>query len=320
MNWEQLQANYATAQNELQSYEKYMKQRSKITDQITEVEREQQNYEAQLLKAQHMYEKLETRSILNFLRDFTGKREDLIEQKLEKIAQLELQLVEAKHMQKDLQQDLKVISEKLQRIDQANINEELQQLRVQMQVWLMANAPQISEQLTQIIDEELLSKRLIIEIDEAITAGLQAEESLRQATDKIREADGFSTWDVLGGGFIITALKHSALNESNSAIHEVQIALQRFKNELLDIQEIRREEMYVNVDGLVQFTDYVFDDFFSDWIVHSKIGKAKTHIEETLDDVIGTIQDLRLKRNVVEDKMKALFEQKEIIFSQQTVQ
>ena len=317
MTWDQLQLQHAKLQNERQMFEKYMKQTQQIEQQLIEIEKEITQFDQQLEHVREIYEKLETRSILNFLRDFTGKREELLKQNIEKIAQIELKLVEAKLMQKDLRNDLQSVMQKKSVINEESIQQQLKEIRTKMQVWLMAHASHISDQLTQLIDEELLAKRLLIEIDEAITAGIRAEECLRAAAEKMRDADAYSTWDVLGGGFFVTALKHSALDESNSAIHEAQIALQRFKNELLDIQEIRHEEMYVNVDGLVHFADFVFDDIFSDWIVHSKIGKAQNQIMKTLDDVIGTIHDLRMKINAVNEKQQQLFDQKEAIFSQQ---
>lgn len=316
MTWEQLQLQHAKLQNECKKYEKYTKQTYQIEQQLIEIEKEIAQYDQQLEHVREIYEKLETRSILNYLRDFTGRREELLQENIEKIAQIELKLVEANLMKKDLQNDLEDTLQKKNEIDVENTEEALQQIRANMQVWLMVHAPDVSDKLTQLMDEEMLTKRLLVEIDEAIIAGIQAEESLRAAAEKIRDADAYSTWDLVGGGFIATALKHSALDESNSAVHEAQIALQRFKNELLDIQEIRHEDMYVKIDGLIQFTDYIFDDIFSDWAVHEKINVAQKQIVKAVDDVVGTIHDLRLKADVVIKKQEQLLSEKESIFLQ----
>ena len=315
MMWEQLQQKYAKCKGELQALEKYKKQQDQIQQQISNNEREVQRFQQQLNKEQATYEKLQTPSIINYLRSWTGKQDELREQNLNKIATTELKHIEAQLMQENLQDDLTDLLHKINAINESDMTEQLKDIRAKMEVWLMQHAPDESAKLTAIMEEQLLSQRLLIEIKEAIDAGNQAHKFLAAASKKINEADGYSTWDLLGGGFIATALKHSSLDESNSAVHEAQIALQRFKNELLDIQEIRHEDMHVKVDGLVHFADYFFDDIFSEWSVHSKIATAKQQINTIIGDVSNTIRDLHLKRNVVEDKLSALAQEKDVIFS-----
>ena len=67
---------------------------------------------------------------------------------------------------------------------------------------------------------------------------------------------------VFGGGLIATHLKHDALDESENYLHNAQIALQRFQNELLDVQDMSTKSLAVETDGFVKFADYFFDDIF----------------------------------------------------------
>ena len=63
--------------------------------------------------------------------------------------------------------------------------------------------------------------------------------------------------------------------------------LQRFQNELLDIKEMRQNTLEVHTDGFVMFTDYFFDNIFTDWSIHSKITTAmiKFHACRTMSRI-----------------------------------
>ena len=65
-----------------------------------------------------------------------------------------------------------------------------------------------------------------------------------------------------GGGLIATHLKHDALDQSENYLHSAQIALQRFHNELLDVQEMSTKSLHVETDGFVKFADYFLMIFF----------------------------------------------------------
>lgn len=315
MSWEQYQTNYTSVTEQLQRHEKYTKQLENVEQQLMQQQQKIAELAEQLEDYQETYEKLETRSILNFLRNFTGKREELLQQNIEQTAQIEAKHVEALAMQHDLQQDAQTLTTKLAHIDVDSYKQQQQEIRQHMKAWLKVHAPEVSQQIEQLVQEQQLAERLLVEIDEAIEAGVKAEEWLRVAVEKIRDAEAYSSWDLLGGDLLASMMKYSALDESNAAIHEVQIALQRFQNELLDIQEIRNDNLVVSVDGFIQFADFIFDDIFSDWSVHSQIGSAQQQIVATLDNVIGTIHDLRLKIEVVGQKKQQLQEEKEAIFA-----
>ena len=315
MSWEQYQTSYTSVMEQLQKHEKYTKQLANVEQQLMQQQQNIADLAEQLEDFQETYERLETRSILNFLRNFTGKREELLQQNIEQTAQIEAKHVEALAMQHDLQQDAQILATKLANIDIDSYKQQQQEIRQNMKAWLKVHAPEVSQQIEQLVQEQQLAERLLVEIHEAIEAGLKAEEWLRVAAEKIRDAEAYSTWDLVGGDLLASMMKYSALDESNAAIHEVQIALQRFQNELLDIQEIRNDNLVVSVDGFIQFADFIFDDIFSDWSVHSQIDSAQQQIVTTLDNVIGTIDDLRLKIDVVGQKKQQLKEEKETIFA-----
>ena len=174
----------------------------------------------------------------------------------------ELKLIETQLTLEDLQDDLVDIIQKINAINEEYVAQQLQKVNEQKQLYLMKNAPEVAGKLTDLIEQELLCKQLIIEIQEAIEAGGRALSALTDAGYTLHEASNYSTWDTfLDGGLIATALKHEKLDESNSQLHLAQIALQRFSNELLDIKDLRQDALLIEPDGFVKFT-VLFDNSF----------------------------------------------------------
>ena len=64
-----------------------------------------------------------------------------------------------------------------------------------------------------------------IEIQEAIDAADRALRSLERARDSLHSAKGWGILDMLGGGLFSTCVKHSNMNEAETALADVQAAL-----------------------------------------------------------------------------------------------
>lgn len=316
MTWLQLQEGTQNLKLQLLTVEKLKKQKESIERQIQHTERDIESYERQLSETRKQLNKLGGFSFLNLFRTWSGKRDELLEEHLDIIAVKELKLIEAQLTQEDLQDDLVDTVQKMNAIDETFIQQQLTALENKKQLWLMANAPSVASQLTDVIEQELLVKHLIVEITEAISAGKTAITALTDAAESLNSASNLSTWDTFfGGGFIVTALKHGKLDQSNANIHKAQIALQRFQNELLDIQEMKQNAFKVEVDGFVKFSDYFFDDIFSAWSIHSKIATSNNQISRVLDDVSNTLVQLETKLTVALQQQAIILQQKQEILA-----
>lgn len=316
MGWQQLQQQSEQYYIQLLEAEKLNKKIESLEHQIQHAGQDTKQHEQDLQKARQQLNKLEGFSFVNLFRGWSGKKDELIEQNMDQVAVTELKLVEAQLTFKDLQQDRDELVQQLSKINVATIREELKKIENKKQVWLMANAPAAAKELTVIIEQELFCKQLKTEIHEAIDAGKQAFNKLTDAGSKLQDAKSYSTWDTfLGGGFIATALKHDKLEETNSYLHEAQMALQRFQNELLDIKVMRQNTLEVHTDGFVMFTDYFFDNIFTDWSVHSKITTAIDQLLRVQDDVANTLRDLKQKLSITIEKEQALQVEKQSILT-----
>lgn len=58
-----------------------------------------------------------------------------------------------------------------------------------------------------------------------------------EAVQSLDKAEGWATWDMIGGGMISTAIKHSHLDDAKRQVHLAQNRLRNFESELADIQQ-----------------------------------------------------------------------------------
>ncbi len=121
------------------------------------------------------------------------------------------------------------------------------------------------------------------EIDEAILAGNNVMNAIRRMIDHLDSAEGWSTWDLLGGGLLSDFEKHSHIDEANISSGEVNRLLSNFHSELADLQINTNQG--VEIDDFLKFTDFFFDDFISDWMVRSKIVDSLRDAQELSSQV-----------------------------------
>ena len=127
------------------------------------------------------------------------------------------------------------------------------------------------------------------ERQEAIIAGERALDSLYEAQNQLRKARNWGIYDILGGGFISSLIKHSKIDNARVCIERAKYDLQCFNRELRDVSY----DISVDVGDFLTFFD-LMDSFFADLLVQSRISDASRRIE----DAIYRVQDIleHLKR------------------------
>jgi chromosome segregation ATPase len=129
------------------------------------------------------------------------------------------------------------------------------------------------------------------EIREAIAAGNSAMGTADSVLSELEDADGWNTWDMLGGGGIITHMaKHSHLDEAQEKVEQLQSKLRRFKTELADIDI--HADMQVSIDGFLRFADYFFDGLFADWAVGDKISESQSSVQKVKGQISSALSRL----------------------------
>ena len=118
------------------------------------------------------------------------------------------------------------------------------------------------------------------EIREAIQAADSALFHLRNAQQKLRSARNWGIYDLLGGGFFSTLIKHSKMDRARDEVEAARNAVCRFSRELSDVAGSARFEM--DTDDFLAFADYFFDGFLADYMVQSRIGRAREQIDSAI--------------------------------------
>ena len=129
------------------------------------------------------------------------------------------------------------------------------------------------------------------EIKEAIDAGERALQSLKNAQEKLNSASSWGVWDMFGGGFLATMMKHSKLEDAQSHMDDAKYYLKVFQNELKDININFLPR--IDIETLLSFADFFFDGLFADYLVQSKISETKAHVAETITKVEDVLNKLK---------------------------
>ena len=134
------------------------------------------------------------------------------------------------------------------------------------------------------------------EVNEAIAAGERALSSLAAAEKSLSSAKNWGLVDMLGGGTLTTFLKRERMHEAQKKIEAAKRSMNKLSRELRDV------DTYVDIDiemgDFLGFADYFFDGFLADWMVQSKIGKAREQVrraQEQVWDVRNALYQIREK-------------------------
>lgn len=131
------------------------------------------------------------------------------------------------------------------------------------------------------------------EIEEALQAGVAARGSLRSVLRSLSSAGAWGVWDMLGGGLLVTAMKHSKIDDARRQAHGASSRLGRFRRELEDVRT--STDLDVGVGGFETFADYFFDGLIFDWVVQSRIHDSERRVKHALAAVNGLLAGLRRK-------------------------
>ena len=125
---------------------------------------------------------------------------------------------------------------------------------------------------------------------EASAAGQSALATADEILESLSSAEGWGTWDLIGGGLIADLAKHSKLDEAQAAVEYLQSQLRAFRTELADVTI--SADFQVNIDGFLRFADYVFDGIFADWAVLDRINQAQAQVEAPRAQICAVLDRL----------------------------
>lgn len=139
------------------------------------------------------------------------------------------------------------------------------------------------------------AQQILKEVNEALTVGYQVQRNLEKVRESLSKAEGWGIYDMVGGDFIATAIKHGHMDDAQRLSQETEYLMKCFEKEVRDVEAYSLTFEKVN-DGLT-IMDYVFDSFIFDWMVQSQIGKNLRNVEQSIEEVNSTLNILEKKKN-----------------------
>lgn len=136
------------------------------------------------------------------------------------------------------------------------------------------------------------------ELLEAQQAGDAALACADRILAELSSAEGWGTWDLVGGGMLSDLAKHGHLDTAQSSVEHLQSQLRIFKTELADVTV--DEDFQVSIDGFLRFADYFFDGIFTDWMVLDRIHQSQSQVQDTRNQINQVLRRLGERLDQVE--------------------
>lgn len=265
---------------------------------IKEKEKHKNELEQQMLKEGKDIEKLDGMTLLNLWHSFKGTKDVVRQQEQEEYLRARLKFDETRGALEAMKTELRKMEKNLSGMGDPDV-EYLQVSRIKEEFLMRSSGPE-SRRLFEIQEELGGLKAHQKELLEAVDAGKRTQEAIVLVKNNLNSARGWGAADVLGGGLIITAIKHSHIDQARKYINQVHHRLLLFRQELSDIDA----EGSIEIGGLVTFGDFLCDGLLFDLIVQSQINTARERINELGKNIQNTIT--RLQKLLADNSSKAV--------------
>lgn len=260
----------------------------------------------QLKKEQVDVERLERLSITGLFYSVLGSKQEQVEKERQEMLAAQLKYEQARREAESLRAEKEQIESELRGL--SGVAREYTLLLAEKEALLHQSDPRASAELMRLSEEIAHRNTERREIDEAIAAANAVIASLDNVIEALESAAGWGTWDMLGGGFLVTAAKHSRIDDARSGVQDVQAKLNRFTRELADVQ--RSANVHIDIGTLDVFADFFFDGLIMDWIVQSKISDSLDQTRQAKANIVQVVNRLRDLRQAADQQAESLANQR----------
>lgn len=312
MIFEEIKNELVSAKEKLQRKQKL----KNLIDQTKEALEKQKDKRSELAELfedeQRDVKKLEETSLKSLFYTMLGSKEEQLQTEKQELLLAKLKLDECGKAVKDLDCELATLQEEMKSLNRAE--EDYQTALECKEEYLLGLKDGNAERIHQLMDRIAESKMEQKELQEAIEAGEAVESGLQNVIDSLQSAEGWGTWDILGGGIISGAMKHERIDEAKEYVSEVSGALSRFQRELSDVDIMT--DLEIPIDSFDKFADFFFDGLITDWVVQSKIHESLDGVETAAEHVESVLASLRAKHGSVTGELKHAEEELKLLVEQ----
>ena len=260
-------------------------------------------------------DRLERISLTSVFYAIIGKKENMVDKEKVEAYAAKVKYDSAVQELNLLEEDISCMEAQLREI--SGCERQYETLLKEKTAVIKATGSSDAERILQIEEQIITQISHKKEIGEAVSAGSRVLSCANSVLSSLDSAEGWGTWDLLGGGIVSDMVKHSHLDEAQSKVHNLQSELRRFKTELADVTI--NADMQVNIDGFLHFADYFFDGLFVDWAVMDKISKSKSSVESTKSQIESVLSRLRSMEASADQTIKRLETEKDSVVLEVTL-
>lgn len=290
-------------QEELAELRRQMGRKAHLEEKLAALWKEHRELEEQLktlrdaaAKEQQDVDRLEGKSLSALLAIIAGNKVEKLTREKEEAAAAILRYNTAAAELEAVQAEIKTTDYDLRLLGSLQIKYD--RLLKDKAAQLRKSGGPAGEELIDLEKKIARKEKVVAELKEAISAGRRAEGIAEQLEDTLYDARKWSTYDVVGGGSLTDFVKYDALDQATRQMRSLQIQLRSFRTELADVS--LNGDISMEIDPLLRFSDFFFDDLFSNLSVLQKIKDAQAQVGQ----VRGKIHTL-LNRLVTMEKETA---------------
>lgn len=264
-----------------------------LKNELTELENAEKSLKLKTEKEDKEFEKISGRNVSTLFYSVLGSLEKQVEKERQEALSARL------HYNQCLS-NLADIREKIQKIETDNQNylnaeAEFEKLYAAKEELLRKDNGSAVHQIMELEEKIERNKYNLKEIEEAFAAGADVLECLDKALDYLNSASDWGVWDMLGGGLITTAIKHSRIDDAAEAVEDAQNHLRSFNAELADIEIT--DEICFDTNGMLKMADFFLDGLIFDWFMQSKINASADSVYSVKKQVLNAMDKLEELEN-----------------------
>ena len=266
---------------------------SRVREEFSRADKQRKELGEKLEKEGTDVKKLEGMSFTNLMVSLFGDKDREMGKEKKELAMAQLAYDEHLEVVHALRDEVAEIEEQLQSFD-PDLDARHRDLIVQKEEVLLRGSSTAARQLIELADRIADTGSEAREIAEVSRAGEQAISAMNEVRKQLDSASSWGVVDMIGGGLLTTMIKHGKLDGAKKAASTARHHLDRFTRELRDVQ-VRTTDLKIDVGGLATFADYFLDGLLFDWIVQSKIGRARDDVNNAIAEVRSITDNLRAR-------------------------
>lgn len=138
---------------------------------------------------------------------------------------------------------------------------------------------------TELERQQFELTKQIAETDEALHAASRVISAAANAVNHLKSAEGWATYDVWGGGGILSHMaKYDHIDDAKAELNRLGSLMKDFESELRDVN-MYDVCAYAGIDSTTRAVDFWFDNIFTDLNVRDKIRDDMYQIQKLMDQI-----------------------------------